>query len=666
MMNQKVEVQPLWSPSEEMAQESNLRSFMRWLTVTRNLHFQDYHALWTWSVTDPQGFWEALWDYAPVITHSPYSSVWDHEQMPGTRWFPGSTLNYGEHLLKGAVPGNPAILFQSERQPLQEIHWSELRKQVAALQQQLVSLGLQSGDRVVAFLPNIPEATIGLIACSSLGIIWSSCSPDFGAGSVIERFAQIEPKAIITVDGYSYNGKSFDKRDIVKDIVSALPTLEAAIFIPYLTSDPVLLLETNLILWSDMLAAHDGREIQIHPVPFDHPLWVLYSSGTTGKPKAITHSHGGVLLEHYKYLWFHNDVKPGERYFWFSTTGWMMWNFVQANLMVGATIVLYDGSPGYPDLGVLWRLAEEAGVNHFGTSAPYILACLKAGMTPKSLVNLQAIRSISSTGSPLPPEGFRWIYDAVGEDIWLCSMSGGTDVCTAFVGGCPTLPVYEGEIQCRALGCALYAWDDEGQAVEDQMGEMVITRPMPSMPVFFWNDPDGSKYRSSYFEDFPGFWRHGDFIKITKRGGVVIYGRSDATLNRHGVRIGTAEIYRAIDLIEDIQDALIINLEHEDGSHYMPLFVQLKVGMTLTDDLKSRINAILKESYSPRHVPDQIISCPDIPYTMSGKKLESPVKKLMMRIPLQQSASLDALRNPASLDFFIRFAKDYRQGRTKI
>ena len=634
---------------------------MRWLRVSRGLTFETYDALWQWSVNDVPDFWEALWDYVGIRSHQPYTAVLDPDRMPGAGWFPGALLNYAEHMFLGAVPHAPAILFHSERTPLQEIGWVDLKAQTASLQALFRERGMRTGDRVAAVLPNIPEATVSFLATAASGMVWSSCSPDFGAGSIVERFSQIEPRVLIAADGYQYNGKAFDKRDVIAEILKELPTVELVIWIPWLDANSSLESSVTVYRWDEAVSAHPDEEPVFEPLPFDHPIWVLYSSGTTGKPKAITHSHGGVLLEHYKYLLFHNDVKPGERFFWYTTTGWMMWNFLQASMLAGATIVLYDGSPSYPDLGVLWRLVEQADIRHFGTSAPFILACMKDGIQPSGISRLDRLRSIGSTGSPLPPEGFRWIYEEVGSHVWLCSMSGGTDVCTAFVGGNPMLPVYEGEIQCRALGCALYAFDDAGHPVDDVLGEMVVTRPMPSMPIYFWNDPDGSRFLSSYFEDFPGVWRHGDYIRITPRGGIVIYGRSDATLNRHGIRIGTAEIYRAVDTVEGVSDSLIINIELADGRHYMPLFVVMKPGANLDEPTRARIRQVLKETYSPRHVPDEIISVSDIPYTISGKKLETPVKKLMMGIPLDKAASLDALRNPSSLDFFLSFAANFRK-----
>lgn len=637
-----------------------ITAFMRWLYVARNDQFDDYHALWSWSVEEPATFWEALWEYAQIDSPTPYHTVLEDHGMPNVRWFPGAQVNYAGQMRKGAVPGKPAILFQSERTPQTAWSWAQVDEQVAAVQEWLTGLGLRQGDRVVAFLPNIPEATIAFMAVSGLGLVWSACSPDFGAASVIDRFAQIEPKALITVDGYQYNGKPFNKMDVVATLVQGLPTLKGVAMIPYLDAQAELNASVPVTKWMDLKALAAPRFI---PVPFEHPLWVLYSSGTTGKPKAITHSHGGSMMEHYKYLWMHNDVHPGEKFFWYSTTGWMMWNFVQASMLAGATIVLYDGSPSYPDMGVLWRLAESAGIHHFGTSAPYILACMKAEMRPGAIADLSALRSIGSTGSPLPPEGFDYVYDAIGRHIWLCSMSGGTDVCSAFVGGCPLLPVYQGEIQCRTLGCALYAYDDHAIPVNEAMGEMVITKPMPSMPVYFWNDPDGKKYRGSYFEDFPGVWRHGDFIRITDRGGVVIYGRSDATLNRHGIRIGTAEIYSVLDQIEGVRDALIMNIEMEGGRHYMPLFIVLEEGFSLNEDLIAAIQQKLKTTYSPRHVPDEILTCPDIPYTISGKKLEAPIKKLLMGIPPEKAITRDALRNPEAVKFFEEFAQSFLKGK---
>ncbi|MDX1666094.1 MAG: acetoacetate--CoA ligase, partial [Saprospiraceae bacterium] len=518
------------------------------------------------------------------------------------------------------------------------------------------------GDRVVAFLPNIPEATVAFLATCALGGVWSSCSPDFGLDSVLDRFRQIEPRVLVAVDGYQYNGKSYDRTEVLERLCEELPSLERIVFIPYLGEGAVPDHIKNLVPWSKVMET-PARELVFEPVAFDHPIWVLYSSGTTGIPKAITHAHGGVLLEHYKYLAFHNDVKPGERFFWFSTTGWMMWNFVQASLLMGATIVLYDGSPAYPDLDVLWKLTEEAGIHHFGTSAPFLVACMKKGLRPGYDFDLTSLRSIGSTGAPLPPEAFDWVYREVKRDCWLCSMSGGTDVCTAFVGGCPERPVYEGEIQCRCLGCALYAYDEDGQPVREQVGEMVITQPMPSMPVYFWGDDRKKRYRESYFDHYPGIWRHGDWVEITKRDTLVIYGRSDATLNRQGVRIGTSEIYRALHRIEEIEDSLIVNLEMGGGDHYMPLFVVPAEEAQLDEELKGKIKLALRSQYSPRHVPDEIIEVEEIPYTLSGKKLEAPVKRILMGMPLDKAANPDSMKNPDSLEFFLRFAEKIQKDR---
>jgi acetoacetyl-CoA synthetase len=646
----------LWTPSATFKKQSNLRKYMDWLRTHKNLDFQDYHNLWKWSTDDLSGFWESMWEYFDIISHSPYQQVLSDSKMPGAKWFEGSTLNYAEHIFRQKHTDQPAILFRSERHSLVEISWEELRSQVASMRYYLQSVGVGKGDRVVAFLPNIPEATIAFLAACSLGAIWSSCSPDFGLKSVVDRFKQIEPKVLFTVDGYQYNGKPYDKSDIVKQLIEEMPTVEKVVLLPYLNPQIDYREIPKSILWNDTFRA-DAPELSFDPVPFDHPIWVLYSSGTTGIPKAITHSHGGVLLEHYKYLAFHNDVHPGERFFWFSTTGWMMWNFVQASLLMDATIVLYDGSPGYPDLNGLWQLCEDTEISHFGTSAPFLVACMRQGLKPGKTNDLSKLRSIGSTGAPLPPEAFDWIYDAIKSDIWLCSMSGGTDVCTAFVGGCPLEEVYAGEIQCRALGCAMESWDDNGHPLTDEVGEMVVTQPMPSMPVFFWNDKGNKRYQDSYFDLFPGIWRHGDWLKITPRNSLVILGRSDATLNRQGVRIGTAEIYRSINKIEDIKDSLIVNIEQPNGDHYMPLFVVLQEGVDLDDELIGKVKKQLRSDCSPRHVPDELIEVQEIPYTISGKKLEAPVKKILIGIPVEKAANKDSMRNPESLDFFIEFGK---------
>lgn len=653
---------PLWQPPDSFKQNSRISDYLDWLNTNYNLGFNSYQELWEWSVEDTRLFWGTIWKYFEVISHTPYSVVHTDDQMPETKWFPGATLNYAEHIFRMRSDERPAIVFKTEDSPLVEISWAELEQKVAGFRSWLVAQGVERGDRVAAYLPNIPEATIAFLATCSLGAIWSSCSPDFGADSVVDRFKQIEPKVLLAVDGYRYGGKGFDKSDVVTDLIKQLPTVENVVLVPWLNksakSDPF----PKCMLWEDTVADR-GEGLRFEAVPFGHPIWVLYSSGTTGIPKAITHSQGGVLLEHLRYLAFHNDVHPGERFFWYSTTGWMMWNFVQASLLAGATIVLYEGSPNYPNLDVMWDFIDEAKINHFGTSAPFLVACMKKGLSPKNSHALSTLRSIGSTGAPLPPEAFSWVYEHVKDAVWLCSMSGGTDVCTAFVGGCPLEPVYQGEIQCRTLGCSMYALDESGEKVRNEVGEMVITKPMPSMPVFFWNDPHKIRYLASYFEMYKGIWRHGDWLKITPRNSLIIYGRSDATLNRHGIRIGTAEIYRALNTIPDIQDSLIVNLELTGGEHYMPLFVQIADGCELDEALINSVKQTLRSTYSPRHVPDEIIEVRDIPFTISGKKLEAPVKKILMGIPVDRAANRDAMRNPESLDFFIDMSKSLKLGK---
>ena len=650
----------LWTPSAEQIARSTLTRYTRWLEETRGLRFDDYEALWRWSVEDLEAFWASIWEFGGVRAAAPYERVLGSREMPGAEWFPGARLNYAEHVFAHARSGEPAMIARSETRDDVEMTWDELRGQVARAAAGLRALGVGPGDRVVAYLPNVPETVVAFLAAASLGAVWSSAAPEFGARSVIDRFAQIEPKVLLVVDGYRYGGKDFDRLETVAALQAEMPTLERTVVLPYLNPDLShergdLDALRDAMTWDQLLAFED--ELRFEAVPFDHPLWVLYSSGTTGLPKAIVQGHGGILLEQLKKGFLHLDVGPEDRMFWFTTTGWMMWNFLVGTLLTGATIALYDGNPGHPDMDVLWRFAQDAGVTCFGTGASYVAGCMKADVHPARSFDLSALRSVGSTGSPLVPEGFAWIYEEVGDDVWLFSTSGGTDVCTAFVGGVPTLPVYRGELQARALGCAVAAWDESGSPVVDRVGELVITEPMPSMPLFFWNDPEGERYRSSYFDMWPGVWRHGDWIEITSRGTAVIYGRSDSTINRQGVRMGTSEIYRAVLALPEVVDALVIDVPRPGTEGWMPLFVVLREGVELDDDLRGRIRARIREDCSPRHVPNEVYAIAEVPRTLSGKVLEIPVKKILMGTDPERAASRESLANPAALDWFTEFAK---------
>jgi acetoacetyl-CoA synthetase len=630
----------VWTPSEERIASATITRYRGWLNDTRGLRLEDYGDLWQWSVDELQAFWASIWEFFEVEASEPYERVLTSREMPGATWFPGARLSYAEHVFRDRDDPEVAIRHASELRPLADWTWGELRAQAGAVAGALREAGVEAGDRVVAYLPNIPETVAAFLGCASIGATWSSCAPEFGVRSVVDRFAQIEPKVLLAVDGYRYGGRDFDRTEAIAALQRDLPTLERTLVLPYLAGG-----EWEL----------PPAELEFAQLPFDHPLWVLYSSGTTGLPKAIVHGQGGILLEHLKKLRLHLDARAGDRLFWFTTTGWMMWNFLVGGLLSDASIVLFDGNPAHPDLGTLWDLADAAGITCFGTSAGYVATCQKAGVDPRGGRDLSRLDSVGSTGSPLAPEGFDWVRERLGEDVWLFSTSGGTDVCTAFVGGVPTLPVYRGELQARALGAKVEAWSEDGQPLVGEVGELVLTEPMPSMPLYLWGDEDGSRYRESYFSTFPGVWRHGDWIEITDRGTAIITGRSDATINRGGVRMGTSELYRSILALEEVLDALVVDVPHGDGSR-LKLFVVLREGDRLDEELESEIRRRIREDCSPRHVPDEVLAAPEIPRTLSGKILEVPVKRLLMGAPPEEVASRDSLANPAALDWFAREA----------
>jgi acetoacetyl-CoA synthetase len=667
---------PLWEPTEQDRERAEMTRFMRFVGEREHRERpSSYDELWRWSVGELEQFWASVWEFCGVQSSQPYEQVLADRSMPGAEWFPGARLNYAENMLSelrredGDVrsgrrrdPDAVAVVHCSELRELQELSWGELSERVAQAAGGLRALGVGRGDRVVAYMPNIAETLIAFLATASIGAIWSSAAPEFGARAVIDRFAQIEPKVFLTVDGYRHGGKDFDRIANAKAILAELPTVEHAVLLPYLSEGAAageLAGAGSAILWEELLRRGADAELVFEQVPFDHPLWVLYSSGTTGLPKAIVQGHGGILIEQLKKR-LHMDLRPGDRMFWFTTTGWMMWNFLVGCLLSDAAIVLYDGSPAEPDLGALWSLAERAKITCMGLSAGLLASCEKDGIEPARDYDLSALRAIGSTGSPLAPESFKWVYEHVGAKIWLFSTSGGTDVCTAFVGGCPLLPVYEGELQCRILGCAVESWDEQGVAHVDRVGELVITEPMPSMPLFLWDDEDGERLHESYFAMYPGVWRHGDWIRITPRGGAVIYGRSDSTINRQGVRMGTSEIYRAASSLADVLDALVVDIPARPGEDElrMILFVALADGVSLDEQLTREIKRAIREDCSPRHVPNEVRQIAEVPRTLSGKVLEVPVKRILMGAPVEQAASIDSLANPRSLDYFVELAKE--------
>lgn len=636
--------------------------FMEWLAAERGLNMDGYEALRQWSVDEPDAFWSSIWQWCEVQHDGDAERVSDGAPMLRTRWFPDARVNYAEHVLRHAARADaqhPAFHHLTESSGLRTLGLQALAAQVRCLAERLRAMGVQPGDRVTAYLPNVPACAVAMLAVTSIGAVWSSASIEFGARTVVDRYAQIAPKVLIAGDGYRFGGKAFDRRAEVAEIVPALPSLEALVWVPQLQDDPTVPVAVTQLRWDDLLRGPDpGAEgFRYERVASDQAVWIVFSSGTTGLPKPIVHSHVGVLMEHLKLMTLHMDLGPGSVMFFYSTTGWMMWNLLVAALMTGASAVLYDGSPMHGGPECLWKLAQDTRASCFGASPTFVQMMEKAGIEPGERFDLSALRSIVLSGAPSTPETFDWFYRCVKRDLWVTSQSGGTEICSGLVGASPLLPVHAGEIQARMLGMAVEVWNDDGQPVTDEVGELVVTKPSPSMPIYFWNDDGDARYRESYFEHFPGVWRHGDFMKINARGGCYIYGRSDSTLNRHGVRIGSAEIYRVVEEMEEVADSLVVCCELPGGRFFMPLFLRLREGLVLDDVLRQRITERLRTLCSPRHVPDVMVAMAAIPYTLTGKKMEVPVRKILMGVPVERAASSGAMAHPAALDTYVAFAR---------